>query len=92
MTKTDLPGADLIEKGLSDLTAAVMSDEALLVSIGAPRLRALGIAVPAPLEEPEMALYCALALRYGDGAHSRYNALIRALVSTSPGSGTGRSW
>ncbi len=81
MTRTHLPGADLIEKGLSDLTAGVESDEALLVSIGAPRLRALGITVPGPLEEPEMALYRALALRYHDGAHSRYNSLIRALVS-----------
>jgi hypothetical protein len=81
MISANLPGADMIEKGLADLSAAVSSHEALLVSIGAPRLRALGIAVPSPLPDPEMGLYETLAARYHDGAHARYNALIRTLVS-----------
>jgi len=76
-----LPGGDLVAQGLTDLVAGVDSVEALLVSIGAPRLRQAGIDVPRTLAAPEDALYRNLAERYGDDAHSRYNALIRRLVS-----------
>jgi hypothetical protein len=76
-----LPGADLIDRGLSDLDEGVMSVEALLVSIGAPRLRAAGIAVANSISEPERRLYALLAAENSDSAHSRYNALIRRLVS-----------
>jgi hypothetical protein len=48
----ELPGADLVEKRLRDVADRVESHE-LLVSIGAPRLRALGLAVPTPLASPE---------------------------------------
>src|SRR5205085_11934366 len=41
-----LPGEDLIRRGLADLSAGVESAEALLVSIGAPRLAGLGLVVP----------------------------------------------
>lgn len=55
---------------------------ALLVSIGAPRLRRGGVAVPeTTLDEPEHRLYFKLAEEGSDSAHSRYNALIRHLVS-----------
>ena len=57
------------------------SVEALLVSIGAPRLRALGIELPTAIASPEHRLYEALAREGGDAAHSHYNALIRRLVS-----------
>lgn len=81
---TDLPGGDLLAAGLEDLRRGVESVPALLAQIGAPRLRLLAIDVPArppggPL--PEHRLYDLLARRHGDGAHSRYNALIRQLVS-----------
>jgi hypothetical protein len=76
-----LPGADLIEQGLADLDRGVESVAALLVSIGAPRLTRLGLPVPAPLPSPEHRLYELLRSRHGDEAHSRYNALIRRLVS-----------
>jgi hypothetical protein len=76
-----LPGEELIERGLRDLEAGVESLEALLISIGAPRLGAAGIRIPAPLPHPEHALYDLLSEQYGDAAHSRYNALIRRLVS-----------
>ena len=75
-----LPGEKLIDRGLRDLAAGVESIEALLVSIGAPRLRRLGLSIE-PLPAPEARLYGLLADTYGDGAHSRYNALIRRLVS-----------
>lgn len=76
-----LPGADLIERGLADLARGVQSTESLLVSIGARRLRAAGIAVGDAFASPEHRLYRLLAEADSDSAHSRYNALIRRLVS-----------
>jgi len=134
-----LPGGELIRRGLKDLAAGRESEEALLVLIGAPRLRRLGLDVPeassdhnplisshhlenpgrreggeckaepgiapertSPVREdaspkrqrrrrplstdqgselPEHRLYRLLAHSDADSAHSRYNALIRRLVS-----------
>src|SRR6266487_3529934 len=77
-----LPGADLIEAGLRDLREGRESVSALLVAIGAPRLRNIGIDVPPkPCECPEHRLYNLLAEDDSDSAHSRYNALVRRLVS-----------
>jgi hypothetical protein len=75
------PGADLIEQGLRDLSAARETDAALLVSIGAPRLRRLGIDVPDAPANPEHRLYVRLAATDPASAHSRYNALVRRLIS-----------
>ena len=77
-----LPGAELVEAGLRDLADGHRSVEALLVLVGAPRLRRIGLGVPEDLEaRPEHALYGLLAAEDPDAAHSRYNALIRRLVS-----------
>lgn len=76
-----LPGAELVEKGVVDLAQGVESIESLLVSIGAPRLQRLGFTLRAPLPFPEQRLYELLAAEDSDAAHSRYNALIRRLVS-----------
>jgi hypothetical protein len=77
-----LPGADLIEAGLTDLHEQRETVAALLVAIGAPRLRRLGIELPNSLpENPEHRLYELLAKDDSDSAHSRYNAFIRRLVS-----------
>jgi hypothetical protein len=76
-----LPGEDLIESGLADLSRGVESIPALLVSIGAPRLRRLGYAVPNPIPSPERRLYDRLREIDPDAAHSRYTALVRRLVS-----------
>lgn len=83
MNLDGLPGGDLVARGLRDLAADRESVESLLVEVGAPRLRALGISVPegANAEPPEHRLYDLLARQDADGAHSRYNALIRRLVS-----------
>lgn len=64
-----------------DLERGVESVEALLVSIGAHRLSAVGLEPPATLASPEHRLYELLAADDSDSAHSRYNALIRRLVS-----------
>ena len=76
-----LPGADLVEKGVTDLRAGRETIESLLVSIGAGRLRAAGIDVPEGPPQPDHRLYQLLAQLFGDDAHGRYNALIRRLVS-----------
>ncbi|MDQ3992554.1 MAG: hypothetical protein M3229_02740 [Actinomycetota bacterium] len=76
-----LPGAELVERGLRDLENGIESVEALVVSIGAPRLRAAGIPVDDPLPSPEHRLYALLAAEQEDAAHGRYNALVRRLVS-----------
>lgn len=77
-----LPGEDLVRKGLRDLAEDRFTVEACLVSIGAPRLRTVGF--DPGLETIPMAehrLYELLASEDSDSAHSRYNALIRRLVS-----------
>jgi hypothetical protein len=76
-----LPGADLVERGLADLERGVESVESLLVSIGAQRLRDAGLPVGQTFPSPEHRLYGLLAAEDSDSAHSRYNALIRRLVS-----------
>ena len=81
MSGPSLPGADLIDRGIADLARGAESAEALLVSIGAPRLRALGWNLPATLPDAEERLYQLLAESGADAAHGRYNALVRRLVS-----------
>ena len=77
----DLPGAELVDRGLGDLGEGRLTVEALLVAIGAPRLRALGIPVPeAPVENPEHALWRLLDDQGAD-VHSAFNALRRRLMS-----------
>ena len=77
-----LPGGDLVQAGIDDLARGVESVPALLVSIGADRLRNAGLGVPAAVPAgPERRLYELLASDDPDRAHSRYNALIRRLVA-----------
>ncbi len=82
MDLTAFPGGDLIQEGLADLARGVESVPALLVLIGAPRLRRIGLPVPeTAIPWPEHRLYEKLAETDPDSAHSRYNALVRRLVS-----------
>jgi hypothetical protein len=76
-----LPGADLVKQGVEDLDDGRESAEALLVSIGAPRLRLVGVELSSSIPSPEHKLYLLLARERGDAAHSAYNALLRRLVS-----------
>jgi hypothetical protein len=76
-----LPGADLVEQGLEDAKRGVETVAALVVWIGAPRLRRLGYAVPPGPAAPEHRLYDLLRRADPDAAHSRYNALVRRLAS-----------
>lgn len=76
-----LPGADLVQRGLDDLGAGRISDEALLVAAAAPRLRGAGVEVPeSDIKSPLHLLYERLAVEDANSAHSRYNALVRRVV------------
>jgi hypothetical protein len=82
MDYSALPGYDLIRDGIRDLEAGRRTRTALLVLIGADRLRRAGLRVPdLGISDPEHRLYTLLAAEDPDSAHSRYNALIRQLVS-----------
>lgn len=76
------PGEDIVIKGIEDLKSGRETIDSLLVSIGAYRLRRAGVDVPQnEFPDPEHRLYNLLNKEDSDSAHSRYNALIRRLVS-----------
>lgn len=77
-----LPGEPLVRQGLADLQAGKPTAPAFLVSIARSRLGNAGLLdrlIPvAP--EPELQLY-RLLRREGGDAYSRYNSLLRELIS-----------
>ncbi len=75
------PGQEIIDQGMQDLAQGRETIPALLVSIGAPRLRRLGMSIEHPLLSPEHRLYDKLRMSNPDASHSQYNAWIRRLVS-----------
>lgn len=78
----DFPGSDLVEAGLADLAVGNETVAAMLVTMAGSRLRAVGIEVPeVAVEHPSHRLYELLCETEGLGAHSRYNALVRRIVS-----------
>lgn len=78
----DLPGAELVERGLADLDAGRETPVAALVSMAAPRLRDLGVEVPRTIGgRPSHKLYDLLCEEDPGSAHSRYNALVGRIVS-----------
>jgi hypothetical protein len=79
---TTLPASELIATGIKDLEHRRETIAALLVAIGAPKLQSLGLKIPSELPtNPEHRLYDLLSAVEPDSAHSKYNALIRKLVS-----------
>jgi len=81
VTCRSLPGWDLVGQGIEDLSRGQETALALLVSIGATRLRTAGLEVPRALPDADHKLFLLLARESGDDAHARYNALLRKLVS-----------
>src|SRR5271168_415757 len=78
-----LPGEELVRQGLADLDSGLCTIPACLVRMARPRLSRAGLmppGVPGQSAEPELQLYKLLKLERGD-AYSRYNALVRELVS-----------
>ena len=73
------PGEEMIDEGLRDLAAGDETVFALLVAIGAPRLRNIGINLPQDLPaSPEHRLYLKLAADDPDSAHSRFQGSLAA--------------
>lgn len=79
----DLPGAEIVLPGLADLGAGRTSLNALAVQAAAPRLRRIGLDAPSASGETPAAhaLYERLNDELGDGAHSRYNAILARVAS-----------
>lgn len=78
-----LPGETLVQQGLVDFLARRHTVPACLVQIARARLTEAGLIpkdAPPSLPDPELELYRLLRKEKGD-AYSRYNALIRELVS-----------
>jgi hypothetical protein len=80
---TGLPGEALMREALADFQSGRCTVPACLVGIARARLTRAGLiqggGTPAPAE-PELQLY-RLLRREGGDAYSRYNALVRELVS-----------
>lgn len=77
------PGEGLVREGLADLQSGRRTIPACLVAMAAARLRragALPLKVSNSPADSELLLYRLLRQAEGD-AYSRYNALIRELVS-----------
>lgn len=81
---TDFPGAELIEHGLADYAAGLVTPASCLLAVAWGRLQRNGLPLPARtperFPEPELQLY-ELLRRQGGDAYSRYNALLRRLIS-----------
>jgi hypothetical protein len=80
---TGLPGEALVREGMADFQSGRRSIAAWLAAIAGPRLCRLGLlpsSVSLSWPEPELELY-RLLRRQGGDAYSRYNALLRELVS-----------
>ncbi len=79
-----LPGGDLICRGLSDYAEGRVTLESCLLAVGWSRLQRGGLEMPVKVAErfpqPELQLYDLLCTETGD-AYSRYNALLRRLIS-----------
>lgn len=82
---THLPGEEFVRQGLQDLEQGETTTlEALLLQIGATRIRNAGVPVPDfPRHETdaELRLYFLLGEQHGNNAYSQYNAHIRRLIS-----------
>lgn len=78
-----LPGAEIVLPGLADLEAGHQSLNAVAVQAAAPRLRRAGLDAPSSDDGLPAAhrLYQQLSSQLGDGAHSRYNAILARVAS-----------
>lgn len=81
-----LPGAELVMRGIADWNANRITPEACLAAIALPRLERIGLLPensPPPGFESERELYRLLRAQAapGDDPYTRYNSLLRELVS-----------
>ncbi|MEX2107849.1 MAG: hypothetical protein WD827_03045 [Solirubrobacterales bacterium] len=78
-----LPGAEIVLPGIADLEAGRKSVNASAVQCAASRLRGVGLNAPGSAGDTPAAhqLYRQLSSELGDGAHSRYNAILARVAS-----------
>lgn len=78
-----MPGSEIVDPGLRDLQAGVLSEEALVVLAAAPRLRRAGVTIEDDARElgASHELYRRLGERLGLRAHSRHHAMLRRVAS-----------
>jgi hypothetical protein len=78
-----MPGSEIVVAGLEDLEASRDTANASAVLMASARLRAAGIDVPdaTTSRPPAHLLYEHLATAEPRGAHSRYNAIQRRVIS-----------
>ena len=80
----DLPGAELVKKGMEDLDHGCTTAESLLLMIVAPALERLGIRLP-PMPvltgDAETILYRQLQDEGRGEAYSAYSSLLRTIVN-----------
>ncbi len=78
----NLPGAEIVLPGIADLEAGRTSVNATAVQCAATRLRGVGLNAPGVEGDVPAAhrLYRQLSEELGDGAHSRYNAILRRVA------------
>jgi hypothetical protein len=78
-----LPGAEIVLPGVADLEAGRSSINAIAVQCAATRLRGIGLNAPGTESDAPAAhrLYARLSDEFGNGAHSRYNAILARVAS-----------
>ncbi len=79
-----LPGWDLVRRGVADLRKGRLTVEALLLCVGASRLRRMGVEIPhvdLGRLSPEFHLFQVIQREQPLGAHGRFKSLVRRLVS-----------
>lgn len=77
-----MPGWELVSEGLRDIELGRRTVASAAVQLASSRLSALGIEVQLSSgRQPSHELYELLAAQDPDGAHSRYNAVVRRLAS-----------
>lgn len=78
-----LPGAEIVLPGIADLKEGRITTNALAVQSAASRLRSLGLTAPSAADDVPAAhrLYDQLSRDLGNGAHSRYNAILSRVAS-----------
>jgi hypothetical protein len=84
-----LPGSEIVIQGLADIQRGAITPFSVILFVAAPRFRLLGIEIPplSGLKDPnitpfEHQLY---ELLQTEGGYSRYNALLRRIVSFAAG-------
>jgi hypothetical protein len=87
-----LPGAEIVLPGIEDVEAGRETINALAVRAAASRLGVPQLVHDAEADEPAAhRLYQRLNDELGDGAHSRYNAILARVASFARAAGHART-